>query len=112
MRLGQLIGEMGLLVMNISIVEDDIEINNGYATDLLSQVMSKVEEGSIWLTTQSHGNIIGVASMTGIRAIVVCEGHDVPEDVIAAADREGIVVLKSGEGMFTLAGKLYSQGVR
>ena len=107
-----MIREMELLVANTSNVDEDIEITNGYASDLLSQVMSKVEEGSIWLTTQSHGNIIGVASMTGIRAIVVCEGHDVPEDVIAAADREAIVVLKSGEGMFTLAGKLYAQGVR
>ncbi len=112
MRLGQSIREMGLLVINRTNVDDDIEINNGYASDLLSQVMSKAGEGSIWLTTQSHGNIIGVASMTGIRAIVVCEGHDVPEDVIAAADREGIVVLKSDEGMFSLAGKLYAQGVR
>ena len=112
MILGQLIQEMRLMILNKSNIDDDIEINKGYASDLLSQVMSKAEDGSLWLTTQSHGNIIGVASMTGIRAIVICEGHDVPEEVITTADQEGIIILKSGEGMFSLAGKLYAQGVR
>ena len=112
MKLGKLIQEMRLLILNKTNVDDDIEINNGYASDLLSQVMAKAEDGSIWLTTQSHGNIIGVANMTGIKAIVVCEGHEVPEEVISAADQEGIVILKSDEGIFSLAGKLYAQGVR
>lgn len=112
MKLGQLIEELGLLVLNKTNVDDDIKINNGYASDLLSQVMSKAEEGSIWLTTQSHQNIIGVASMTGIKGIVVCEDHDVLDEVIAAADKEGIAILKSTDGIFSLAGKLYAQGVR
>lgn len=112
MKLKEIIEELNLTVANMNDVDLDTEITGGYASDLLSQVMAKAKEGSIWLTIQAHMNIIGVASLTGIRAIVVCEGHDVGDEVIRKADEENIVMLKSDCGVFTLAGKLYSRGLR
>ena len=35
------------------------EIKGGYTSDLLSDVMGNAQEGNIWITLQTHKNIIG-----------------------------------------------------
>ncbi len=111
MKLSEIINELDLVMVNKGKVDVDINISNGYACDLLSQVLASVKEDSIWITIQSHLNIVGVAVMVGIPAIVICEGHDVPEEVIMKADEEGIAILKSQENAFQLSGKLYRCGI-
>lgn len=91
---------------------DGVAVESGYTCDLLSQVLGKAKSHSIWITIQSHLNIIGVAVMAGISAIIVCEGHDVPEEVVEKADEEGIVLFKSPENAYRLSGKLYECGIR
>lgn len=78
----------------------------------MSLVLANARNRSLWLTIQNHLNIIGVASMAGISAIVVCEGHDVSDDVVERADEEGIALYTSKESAFILSGKLYELGIR
>jgi predicted transcriptional regulator len=89
-----------------------VTITHGYVGDLLSQVLANVQPNSIWITIQRHLNIIGVAVMGNIPAVVICEGHDVPDDVIEKADKENIALLRSQDNAFQLAGKLYERGLR
>ena len=112
MKLSEIIKELDLEAINKKSIDDGVTIVHGYASDLLSQVLASAKQNSIWLTVQSHLNIIGVAVMTGMYAIVICEGHDVPDNVIEKADEEGIALFKSPEGAFELSGKLYERGIR
>ncbi len=98
--------------LNKKPIDGDVTISNGYIGDLLSQVLASVKPDSIWITIQRHLNIIGVAVMANIPAIVICEGHDVPENVIEKADEEKIAIFKSQDSAFQLAGKLIECGIK
>jgi len=112
MELSEIMKKLKLENINKEPIIDGLTLEHGYTCDLLSQVLGKAKSSSIWITIQSHLNIIGVAVMVGISAIIVCEGHDVPEEVITKADEEGIVLFKSPENAYRLSGKLYKCGIR
>ena len=39
------------------------EVTGGYVSDLLSDVIGHAAEGNIWITLQTHQNIVAVASL-------------------------------------------------
>jgi serine kinase of HPr protein (carbohydrate metabolism regulator) len=90
----------------------DREITSGYCGDLLSDVMANAGRGEIWLTIQSHQNILAVAVLKELAAIVLVNGHRPDEDTKARADKEGIPVLLSPGSSFELAGRLFSAGIK
>ncbi|MDK2886310.1 MAG: hypothetical protein PWP54_868 [Thermosipho sp. (in: thermotogales)] len=92
--------------------KEDCEILYAYTGDLLSMVMKNAKPESIWITVQSHVNIIAVASMVGIKAIILCEGVNLPEDTLNKAKEEGICILRSKENAFLVSGRLYELGLR
>ena len=53
----------------------DREIRDGYCGDLLSDVMGKSPENCIWMTVQTHQNIVAVAVLKEMAAIVITGGH-------------------------------------
>lgn len=81
----------------------DRSITGVYCGDLLSWVMSHAKEGNIWLTIQGHINIIAVASLIGIPAIIVVEGSAVDEEVISKANEEGISVFTTKKTAYEIA---------
>jgi serine kinase of HPr protein (carbohydrate metabolism regulator) len=112
MKLSEIISKLNLEKLNNKPINDKITITNGYIGDLLSQVMAGAKPGSLWITIQSHLNIIGVAVMTNIPAIIICEGHNVPDNVIEKADEEKIAIFNSQDNAFQLAGKLFECGIK
>ena len=112
MKLSDVIVELDLQVMNKKPIRDDKIIESAYVCDLLSQVLAGAKSDSIWITVQSHMNIIGVAVMASISAIIVCEGHDIPGNVIEKADEEHVALFTSNDNAFMLSGKLYGHGIR
>jgi len=94
------------------VVEGDKDIKSGYASDLLSIVMNKAQSESVWLTVQTHKNIVAVAKMTDIGAIIVCDGFTPDVDTIESARKENIALLKATDGIFALAGKLSALGIK
>lgn len=83
------------------------EVLGGYCSDLLSDVMGNSQEGQIWITIQVHKNIIAVASLKELSAIVIVKGLKPAEDTIEAAKTQNIVLLSTDMSSFELAGKLY-----
>ena len=78
-----------------------------YVSDLLSDVMGKAQEGMIWITMQSHKNIVAVANLKELSAVIVVNGRNIDDDVQKSAELEGVVILSSKESAFEIAGKLY-----
>ena len=68
-------------------------INNAYSGDLLSDVMGHCGDESVLITIQNHLNAIAVCTLAGIEAVVICQGRPVPDDMKAAAEREGVGIL-------------------
>lgn len=83
------------------------EINGGYTSDLLSDVMGNAAEGNIWITLQTHKNIMAIASLKEISAIVLVKGFQPEEDTIRESESEGIPILSTSGQTFEITGELY-----
>jgi len=75
-------------------------INFAYASDLLSDVMGHCGDESVLITIQNHLNAIAVCTLAGVEAVVICNGRPVPDDMKAAAEREGIGILTTPLSQF------------
>ncbi|PIE34164.1 serine kinase [candidate division KSB3 bacterium] len=90
----------------------DIEIDGGYASDMLSCVMAGAQQGNIWVTLLTHLNVIAVAVLLEIPAIIITENAPLAPEALAKAEDEGIVILQASEDTYTIVGKLYALGVK
>lgn len=90
----------------------DQPVSGALVCDLLSHVMANGRPGQLWMTIQTHPNVVAVAALARLSAILVVGGFPPESDTEARADEEGIPLLTSGEDAYTLAGKLYELGVR
>jgi|ERR1035437_956896 predicted transcriptional regulator len=83
------------------------EITGGYVSDLLSDVMGNAKEGQIWITLQTHQNIIAVASLKDISAVILVKGFLPEADTIIKSDIESIPVLSTELDTFNITGRLF-----
>ncbi len=86
----------------------DNEISGGYVSDLLSDVMGFAKDGQIWVTLQTHKNIMAIASLKDLAAVIVVKGFEPENDTMEVSDEEGIPILGSKEQTFELSGKIYN----
>ena len=84
------------------------EIVGGYTSDLLSDVMGNADENQVWVTLQTHKNIMAIASLKELAAIVLVKGYEPEADTAEQSNEEGIPILASDEEAFELTGKLYN----
>ncbi len=87
------------------------EVTGGYSSDLLSDVMANAKKGNIWITIQSHPNIVAVASLLELSAIIVTGGKKIEKETLSRAEREDITIFDTTESTFNIVGKLYKMGV-
>jgi len=74
-----------------------------YICDMLSVVLAKSAPGDIWVTIQTHKNIIGVASIKNIPAIIIAENFRPDDETIMKAEEENIAIFLSAEPVFKIA---------
>jgi len=89
----------------------DCEVSRGYVSDLLSDVLANTRAGDLWITLQTHQNILAVASMNGLAGIVLINGRKPEKAVIEKAMEEKVPLLSSPLPAFEIAGKLYKMGI-
>ncbi len=82
-------------------------ITGGYVSDLLSDVMGNSDTGQVWLTLQTHKNVMAIASLKDLAAIILVNNHKPDEDTLNQANEEGIPLLGTDMSTFEITGKLY-----
>lgn len=88
---------------------DDAPLTGAYTSDLLSDVMANAEDVDVLVTIQSHKNTVAVATLAGVRVILVCNNRPVPDEMIEAAREERIAIFRSPRNQFELSGELYQR---
>ncbi|HEY3314582.1 MAG TPA: DRTGG domain-containing protein [Bacillota bacterium] len=86
----------------------DTEVTGGYCSDLLSDVMAHAREGNVWITIQTHQNVIAVGSLTAVAGVVITGGFAPEPETLAKAEREGLTLLQTREGSFETAGRIHA----
>ena len=96
MKVSDLVRELNLTVF-CGEAGLDAEISGGYTSDLLSDVMGHIDEGMLWVTMQTHQNIVAVATLKDAAAVLIVNGAspDVP-------------LLGTPLSAFEVTGKIYS----
>lgn len=83
-----------------------------YISDLLSDVLAHAEPGMIWLTIQTHRNVVSVAATKDIAVVLFTCGRKPYAEVIAEAEAEGITLFTTPLTTYEAAGILWKAGLR
>ena len=106
MKVQDIVDELGLKVCS-GFTGLNREIEGGYTSDLLSDVMGNAAENQVWVTLQTHKNIMAIASLKELAAIILVKGYEPEIDAAEQSNVEGIPILSSEEEAFELTGKLF-----
>lgn len=112
MNLAEIIDALTLTVLTDKKDFSTIQPTGGYAADLLSCVMTGAPHNSLWLTLQAHGNIVAVAALLELSAVIITESAMPDQATIRKANQENVTLLSTAETTFTVAGKLWDMGIR
>ena len=81
MKITDIIGHLDLKVF-CGETNLDRYVVGGYASDLLSDVMGHADSGSIWITLQNHKNVMAIASLKELAAIILVKGIEPEPDML------------------------------
>ena len=111
MTLDQLVSRLDLKVFTPGLPLDR-PVRGGYASDLLSDVVGHARPADLWLTMQVHPNIVAVAALKELAAVVLVNGREPAPETVEQAVREKVLLLGARIGAFELAGRLYGLGLK
>jgi hypothetical protein len=112
MTLEEIITKLNLNVLTQSKDFEQISLSGGYAADLLSCVMAGAKRRAVWVTLQAHLNIVAIAALLDLSAIIITEGAMPDPDTIAKANEEGVILLSTNRSTFYVVGRLWELGLR
>lgn len=106
MKLSDFLKEMSLEVKTF---KDGVqrEVTGGYVSDLLSDVLANSKEGNVWITLQTHPNIVAVASTKDLAGIIIVGGREAQKDTLEKAESKKITIISSPLSTFEIAGRIY-----
>ena len=90
----------------------DREVTSAFGCDMMSDVLAFVKEQAVLITGLCNPQVVRTAQMMDMGCIVFVRGKMPPPEVIALAQRAGLVVLASKELMYMACGILYQNGLR
>ncbi len=111
MRLKELAERMGweLKTHNVPL---EGEVRTGYASDLLSDVLANSIEGDLWVTRQTHLNIVAIAVMRDLSGILLVNGAEPDADTVQKAVEKMVPIFRTALPSFEAVGRLYEIGVK
>jgi predicted transcriptional regulator len=83
-------------------------VEGGYTSDLLSDVMGHADAGSVWVTLQTHRNVMAIASLRDLAAVIISSGEKPGNETILQSNEDGIPLLGTTLSTYEITGKLYS----
>ena len=106
MKVRELVDKLGLKVLS---GENglDREIDGCYVSDLLSDVMGNADAGNVWITLQTHKNVMAVASLKEMACVILVKNLTANEDTLSQSNEEEIPILQTSMETFEVTGRVY-----
>jgi hypothetical protein len=112
--------------MNLQKIIDELKLNvlteprdfagiiptGGYSSDLLSCVMAGAKKGHLWITLQAHLNIVAIAALNEVAAVIITEAAQPDTASIDKANEQGVILLSTSQATYEVNGKLWELGIR
>ncbi len=106
MKIGEIVNKVEVNVRVVGDMEKDV--GGCYVSDLLSDVLANSKEGDLWITHQSHPNVVAVASVRGLAGVIITGDRDIEPDTIKKAETEKVTIMTSARPTFLVAGEVYN----
>jgi hypothetical protein len=107
MKLRDLSGQLSLNIIQGQ-GDLDVSVSGGYTSDLLSDVMAYGKEKNVWITCQTHENIVAIAKLKNLAGIILVNSRKPDQATMEKAREENIVILGTSEPAFAITGALYN----
>lgn len=112
MNLQEIITSLDLVPLTRTTDFQSLNPVSGYVSDLLSCVMSGAPRKGLWITLQSHSNVIAVATLLELSAVIITENAQPDQATLDKANEEGVNLLSTPLSNFEVAGRLWEMGLR
>jgi hypothetical protein len=90
----------------------EADVTGCYISDLLSDVLAHAQPGVLWVTIQTHRNVVTCAATKDIGAVLFTCGRRPEPGVLAEAEENNVVLLGTPLTTFQAAAKLWEAGLR
>lgn len=90
----------------------ETEVERGFGSDMMSEVLAFVKEQSVLLTGLVNPQVIRTAEMIDMPCIIFVRGKRPDLKMIEMAEDRDMVILCCELSMFTACGRLYAEGLR
>lgn len=112
MTLQEIIDKLNLTVLTEAKDYSQIIPTSGCAADLLSCVMASAQRKAVWVTLQAHLNIVAVAALLDLSAVIITEGAKPEAETVAKANQESVILLSSDKPTYYVVGRLWELGLK
>jgi hypothetical protein len=112
LNLKSIADELGLTLLTQPVDLENIKPSAGYTSDLLSCVMANSSKQGVWVTLQAHSNIVAVAALLDLTAVIITEEALPDPATILKANQEGVTLFSTPKPSFYIVGKLWEMGLR
>jgi predicted transcriptional regulator len=94
----------------ILVGEDQLDktIHTCAASDLMSDILAGLSEGSLLLTGLTTVQVIRTAIVASVSAVVFVRGKQPPQEVVALASEQGLPLITTPRSMFVSCGRLHA----
>ncbi len=90
----------------------DLEVDFGFASDLMSDVLTVASDDIILITGLANMQTIRTAEMSDIGFILFVRNKKATEEMIMLAEENNIAMLECSYSMFKTCGILFNAGVK
>lgn len=111
MNLKQIIQTLNLRLLTAPKDFAEVNVSSGYCSDLLSCVMTGAEAEGVWVTLMAHGNIVAVAALLDLAAVIITEDAQPEQETIDQANEKGVTLLSCPNPNYYVTGKLWELGL-
>ena len=89
----------------------DLDLERGFASDLMSDVLTLIEEDLLFITGLVGAQSIRTAIVSDIEAVLLVRNKKATEEMKALAESEGLVLIESPFSMYRASGVLFAGGL-
>lgn len=110
MNLAELIDIVGATV--VAGVEQHIIVDNGFCSDLLSDVLTIDTDRMLLITGLANVQTIRTAEMADVQCVLLVRDKKATIEMIKLAEENGMILMETSISMFNAAGQLFQKGLK
>lgn len=90
----------------------DMEVEYGFSSDMMSDVLTLLEDDILLITGLANAQAIRTALMSDIKNVIIARGKVVTKDIIDLAIESDIAIISSPFSIYKISGLLYSKQLK